>query len=94
MLEIEINLTLQDEQSADPLLDAYETDMLLQSTQIQLRQHIESRLAEMTCDEHHEAPKVKVTAVYSRQDEQIDVEYHVDTCCKALLVRSVAALSR
>jgi hypothetical protein len=94
MIELEFNITLQDEAGEDALLDEYETEALVESTKAQIRQHVENRLGNLFCEEHAKLARVIVTGSYSRDTEQLEIEYHLDTCCKLMMVRSVAALSR
>jgi hypothetical protein len=68
--------------------------MLIESTKAQIRQHVEDHLSSMFCEEHNQPPKVIVSGSYSRDTEQLEIQYNLETCCKMMLVRSVAALSR
>ena len=95
MIDIEINVQLLDGEEADPWLDSYERDMMLQHTVAHLEAHIQRSLGELECEEHHQPPRVHVTILYSQETEQFeDLKYDVQTCCKPFLLKAVAALNR
>lgn len=94
MVDIEFNISLQDEAGEAPLLDEYEIEHLVESTKAQIRQHVENRLGNMFCEDHDKPPRVLVTGTYSHETEQLEIQYNLDTCCKLMMVRCVGALSR
>jgi hypothetical protein len=76
---------LQDEQ--------YELAETLEYTAEHLRQHVHHQLDAMRCPEHGGQPRVMVTGIYTGDTEQMELSYHVDTCCQQLLMRAVQALN-
>lgn len=77
-----------------PLLDGYDLSMLLDHTKDQINRHIQQSLDSLWCEEHHKQARVCVAGTYSMDTEQLDISYHVDTCCKQFLLKAVAALNR
>ncbi len=83
-----------DESTDFPLLDPLETERMLKHTKEQIRHHIQVSLNDVCCEVHSQPPSVKVIGMYSRESEQMDLSYHVDTCCKSFLLQVVARLNR
>lgn len=78
----------------DMMADDYELSMMMEHTKSQMNTHIQRALGDLLCDEHREAPEVKIVGKYSLETEQLDVSYNIDTCCKPFLLKSIAALNR
>ncbi len=72
--------------------DDYLAEMLMH-TAAQIREQVQSRLGRLRCSEHQAAPRVVVTAAYTTDVEQMELAYHVDACCPALLLQTVQALN-
>ncbi|MBZ0277339.1 MAG: hypothetical protein K8I60_14435 [Anaerolineae bacterium] len=94
MLEVSIQYEV-DDQPVDP--DALDEDVeladMLAHTGEQIRRQVADKLAGMQCDEHGREPRVLVTATYSSETGQMELNYHVDTCCPPMLLRAVQALN-
>ncbi len=86
-MEIEFDLRTEGEELPDAFLDSYELELMFDGTRHSIRSGLERKLAGVTCDEHGAAPKFKITGIYNNADEQMDIHYHVDTCCQIFLVR-------
>jgi hypothetical protein len=94
MIKVEFDISVDKEIAQDsPLFDESETAMMLRHTQAQIEKHVQQSLGELRCEEHGEQAKVLISGGYSLETEQLDVSYHVDTCCKAFLLKAVAALN-
>ncbi|MAU13680.1 MAG: hypothetical protein CL607_27940 [Anaerolineaceae bacterium] len=93
MLEINFDFDTEGSAHEDAFLDAYELDMLFQQTSQSIRAGLERKLADVTCAEHGNAPRITITGRYDRETEQMDLNYHVDTCCQLFLVRVVKLLN-
>jgi len=93
MLEINFDFDTEGSAHEDAFLDAYELDMLFQQTSQSIRAGLERKLADVTCDEHGKAPRITITGRYDHETEQMDLNYHVDTCCQLFLVRVVKLLN-
>lgn len=75
------------------LEEDYELGETLMHTGEQLRQQVAHKLVGIRCEEHDREPQVTVTASYSRDTGQFELNYHLDTCCQMLLLRTVQALN-
>lgn len=93
-MDIEFDLRTEGEELPDAFLDSYELELMFDSTRQSIRAGLERKLSDVVCDEHHDAPKFKITGVYSNTDEQMDIHYHVDTCCQMFLVRVMKILNQ
>ncbi|MGJ3237421.1 MAG: hypothetical protein ACFE0Q_01820 [Anaerolineae bacterium] len=89
VFDFDIDGALQD----DPYLDRYTVQYLFQQTQESLGKGIARKLEGLTCDEHGEEPTITITGRYSGQAEQMDIDYHIDTCCQLFMVRVVRMLN-
>lgn len=93
-MEIEFDLRTEGEELPDAFLDRYELDMMFDNTRRSIRGGLERKLDDVICDEHHQAPTFKITGIYNNEDEQMDIHYHVDTCCQMFLVRVMRILNQ
>ncbi|MBI5670937.1 MAG: hypothetical protein HZC41_23335 [Chloroflexi bacterium] len=83
-----------DVMAPEQLDEQYELAELLDYTEAQIRAQMERQLGDLRCEVHGQPPRVVVTAQYSSDTEQMELAYHVDTCCKPFLLRAVQALNR
>lgn len=93
-MKIEFDLRTEGEELPDAFLDRFELEMMFDSTRHSIRAGLERKLGDVICDEHHAPPKFKITGVYNNEDEQMDIHYHVDTCCQMFLVRVMRILNQ
>ncbi len=94
MIDITFDIQVDREgEHADPLLDDYELNMLLEHTRAQIARHVQNSLGDLRCTVHNQAPAVTITGSYSLDTEQLDINYHVDTCCKTFLMQAIMALN-
>lgn len=94
MIDIVFDITLADDAQDDPLFDTYELEMMLAHTKAQIEKQIQASLGNLRCEEHDQPPKVRVTGTFSRETEQLEVSYHIDTCCKPFLMQAIMTLNR
>ena len=92
MVEVEFEWKIEDGDSLP--LDEYELNAMFEHTRQQITRQVEESLAEVHCPEHDQPPRVKIIGRYSHESQQLDIQYHIDTCCKLLLLESVQALNR
>jgi hypothetical protein len=94
MIAIDIHYEV-DGQPVDPeaLDDDYELAETLAHTGEQLRQQVAHKLDGIRCQEHDREPHVVITAAYTSDTGQMEISYHLDTCCQSLLLRAVQALN-
>lgn len=93
-LEIEFDFRVEGEELPDAFLDSYELDMMFEQTRRSIRQGLEHKFTSITCGEHGHAPTFKITGIYDNENEQMDIQYHVDTCCKLFMVRVMRILNQ
>jgi len=93
-MDIEFDLRTEGEELPDAFLDSYELELMFDSTRRSIRSGLERKLDGVVCDEHGEPPKFKITGVYNNEAEQMDIHYHVDTCCQMFLVRVMRILNQ
>ena len=94
MLDITFEMDMQGELPDDALLDQYELDALFAATRASVQLDLERQLDGMVCAEHHQPPRLKITAHYDTEMEQFDLQYHIDTCCPLFLARVIKTLNR
>lgn len=95
MVEVEFDITIDENGAHEtPLLDEYERDMMLHHTKAQIEKHVQQNLGDLFCEEHGGQARVIISGTYSMDTEQMEISYHVDTCCNKFLLQAVAALNR
>ena len=95
MIKVKFAIKVEgDASDNNPLLDGFEVQEMLDHTRAQINKHIQTALGNMHCDTHGELASVTVNGVYSLETEQLEVSYHVDTCCKPFLFKAVMELNR
>ncbi|MGB7341250.1 MAG: hypothetical protein WBC91_20300 [Phototrophicaceae bacterium] len=78
---------------ADPYLDQYTVNYLFEQTKQSIGKGLARKLDGITCDEHGTEPTITITGRYSGSAEQMDIDYHIDTCCQLFMVRVVKMLN-
>lgn len=93
MIDVTVKF-LVDGQETEPevIEDEYLAEMLLYTGE-QIRQDVERKLSKTPCPEHNTLPRVTVTGTYDTAAEQMELSYHVDSCCQMGLLRAVQALN-
>ncbi|MBI1281733.1 MAG: hypothetical protein GC179_26645 [Anaerolineaceae bacterium] len=93
MTEIIVQFEVDDRpMTVDEITDEYLAEML-EHTSAQIQRQVERQVGDLTCEEHGGRPRVTVTGMYSTEADQMELNYHVDTCCQMLLMRTVQALN-
>jgi hypothetical protein len=87
--DFDIEGALQD----DPYLDSYELNYLFEQTKASISRDIERKLGDTRCGDHNEEATITVTGRYGGDSEQLEIDYHVDTCCKMFMVQVIATLN-
>ena len=93
-LKIEFDLRVDGEASADPFLDGCELALMFDSTRRSMGADLRRKFAGIVCPEHAAAPRFKISGVYDNAVEEMDIRYHVDTCCQPFLLRVMQVLNR
>ena len=93
MLKIDFDFDVEGEAYEDPYLDPYELNMLFEQTRQSLETGLRRKLEGVVCAEHEQEPSIKITGRYNNETEQMDINYHIDTCCQMFLVRVVSTIN-
>jgi len=95
VIQIDFNIALDDTQTADsPLFDEFELGQMLDHTKAQIIQFLQTRLGDLRCPSHDQPAKVRVDGVYNAETEQLDFNYHIDTCCQMFLMQAIKVLNQ
>lgn len=79
--------------NADPYLDQVTLNYLFAQTKASIGKTLDRKLTNLTCAEHSEEPTITITATYSGSAEQLDISYHVDTCCQIFMAQVIKTLN-
>ncbi len=93
-LKIGFDFQTEGEERADAFLDDYELRLMFDSTRQSLGDGLKRNFRNVVCGEHGEAPRFTVTGIYDREKEEMDIQYHVDTCCQYFLLRVMRTLNQ
>ena len=93
-MEIEFEFSIEGEELPEAFLSHYELEMMFESTRQSIGGGLERKFEGILCDEHRAAPQFKITGLYNNRTEQMDIQYHVDTCCQMFLVRVMRILNQ
>ena len=93
-MEIEFDFQTEGEELPDAFLDSYELEMMFENTRRSISGGLHRKLDYVTCGEHGAPPKFRITGIYNNETEQMDIQYHVDTCCQLFLVRVMRILNQ
>ncbi len=93
-LKIGFDLRVDGEAHREPFLDSYELKLMFDSTRRALGADLRRKFADVVCPEHGSAPRFKISGVYDNAIEEMDIQYHVDTCCQPFLLRVMQVLNK
>lgn len=93
-LSIEFDFKTEGAELPDAFLDSYELQQMFESTRQSLGAGLERKFHNVVCGEHGEAPRFTVSGIYNREDEAMDIQYQVDTCCQFFLLRVMQVLNQ
>ena len=93
MVKVIYDFDIEGVMQQDPFLSSYEVQLMFDQTKHSLGKALERKLADMTCAEHGEPPTITLTGRYDAEREEMDIQYHVDTCCKLFMVRVIKTLN-
>ncbi len=94
MLQIEFDLRAEGDELPDAFLDSTELELMFAGTRRSTGDSLRRKFAAVVCGEHGSAPKFTISGVYDRATEQMDLRYHVDTCCQSFLLRVMQILNQ
>ena len=93
-LNIEFDLRVEGEALAEPFLDCCELEQMFASTRRSIGAGLRRKFADIICEEHAQAPRFTISGVYNNAIEEMDIQYHVDTCCQVFLLRVMQILNQ
>jgi len=93
-LKINFDLRAQGEELPDAFLDAYELELMFDHTRRSLGAALERKFSDLVCAEHAQAPSFTISGVYNNESEEMNIRYHVDTCCQYFLLRVMQVLNQ
>lgn len=94
MLDIEFDLRVDGQAPAEPFLDRYELEQMFAGARRSIGASLQRKFANIVCEQHAQAPKFKIIGVYDKAIEEMDIQYHVDTCCQRFLLRVMQVLNK
>ena len=93
-MEITFDLRTEGEERPDAFLDAGELEMMFHHTRRSIGAGLKRKLGDAVCAEHGQAPKFLIAGLYDHETEQMDIHYHIDTCCQLFLLDVMRTLNR
>ncbi len=93
-MEIEFDLRTQGEALPDAFLDSAELALMFDSTRQSIGAGLRRKFRDVLCAEHAQAPKFVISGLYNNENEAMEIEYHVDTCCRYFLLRVMQILNQ
>ena len=95
-MSVKIDFDLRAEGTAlpDAFLDSRGLDQLFESTKHSVGSGLRRKFQNVVCREHGDAPRFKISGIYDNEIEQMEIEYHVDTCCQRFLLQVMQVLNQ
>ena len=93
MPPVEFDLRAEGRELPNAFLDDAELEMMFDGTRRSTGDMLRRKFKAVKCAEHGSAPSFKISGVYDRETEQMDLQYHVDACCQAFLLRVMRILN-
>ena len=93
-LKINFDLRAEGEELPDAFLDPYELELMFDNTRRSLGAALERKFGDVVCAEHAQAPSFTISGIYHNESEDMDIRYHVDTCCQRFLLRVMQILNQ
>ena len=93
-MEIQFDLRTEGEALPEAFLDATELEQMFESTRRSIGDGLRRKFRDVACAEHGQAPAFQISGVYDNKKEELDIQYHVDTCCRYFLLRVMQILNQ
>ncbi|MEZ4669022.1 MAG: hypothetical protein R3E39_14040 [Anaerolineae bacterium] len=93
MVEVIVEFEVDDRPTTPAEVEDEYLAEMLEHTGEQIRRDVERKVGDMRCAEHDKSPRVTVTGTYDTAAEQMELSYHVDSCCQMMLLLTVQALN-
>ncbi|MDE2819184.1 MAG: hypothetical protein OXI40_05570 [Chloroflexota bacterium] len=93
-MKIQFDLRSEGEALPEAFLDETELERMFESTRRSIGAGLRRKFRGVLCAEHEQAPSFLISGVYDKQIEELDIQYHVDTCCRYFLLRVMQILNQ
>ncbi len=93
-LKITFDLRAEGAELPDAFLDEYELELMFDSTRRSIGAGLRRKFGAVRCAEHGAAPEFTISGLYDKDKEEMDIQYHVDTCCQHFLLRVMQILNQ
>ncbi|MCY4021508.1 MAG: hypothetical protein OXG39_19060 [Chloroflexi bacterium] len=93
-MKIQFDLRSEGEALPEAFLDETELEQMFESTRRSIGAGLRRKFRDVLCAEHEQAPSFLITGVYDKEVEEMDIQYHVDTCCRYFLLRVMQILNQ
>ncbi|MCU0513204.1 MAG: hypothetical protein MUE40_11605 [Anaerolineae bacterium] len=93
MIDIEYDFGISGDAPDDAFLDPQAIEYLFAQTQQDLGSSLQRRLAGVVCREHGHPPRLRLIGRYDQAAGEMDIQYHIDTCCPLFLARVIKTLN-
>lgn len=93
-MKIQFDLRSEGEALAEAFLDEAELEQMFESTRRSIGAGLRRKFRDILCAEHQQAPRFLISGVYDKEKEEMDIQYHVDTCCRHFLLRVMRILNQ
>lgn len=94
MVEIKFELRTAGDALPEAFLNTTELGLMFESTRRSIGDGLQRKFRDVVCEEHSQAPKFRISGVYDQGIEELDIQYHVDTCCQRFLLRVMQILNK
>ena len=93
-MHIQFDLRSEGEALPEAFLDETELEQMFESTRRSIGAGLRRKFRDVVCAEHEQAPSFLISGVYDKNMEEMDIQYHVDTCCRYFLLRVMQILNQ
>ena len=93
-MNIQFDLRSEGEALPEAFLDETELEQMFESTRRSIGAGLRRKFCDVVCAEHERAPSFLISGVYDKETEELDIHYHVDTCCRYFLLRVMQILNQ
>ncbi|MCY4070449.1 MAG: hypothetical protein OXG60_04065 [Chloroflexi bacterium] len=93
-MKIQFDLRTEGDELPEAFLDETELEQMFESTRRSIGAGLRRKFRDVLCAEHEQAPSFLISGVYDKEIEEMDIQYHVDTCCRYFLLRVMQILNQ
>lgn len=93
-MNIKFDLRSEGDACSEAFLDERELQQMFDGTRRSIGAGLRRKFQSERCPEHGQAPAFLIQGVYDRGLEEMQIQYHVDTCCRRFLLRVMQVLNQ